>query len=199
MKEKITIVIPTTPERRPRLQVLLDSIYKNTKTGTYKILIYENLDGGWVKAVHNSLEGIDGLVILLGSDTTVEDGWLEELIRVFWEKFPKGDGIVEPYNEFRGDKTSQHPFGMAETIRRFLYREYIHNFSDDDMTDCLKHYDLYAYAPRAIIRHHHMINGQAEMDETYKTIFNKENWAKDEALYKKRVEERARGIYKING
>ena len=127
----IYICIPTTPERRERLAELVQSIHENTKDMKYSIVVYENEDGGWVKAVHNMLQGIDGYVVLLGSDTVVTKYWLSNLWRGFWAAFPCGDGVAQPHDDINKGRLAQHPLGHSKTILKYLDTDFIHNFSDD--------------------------------------------------------------------
>ncbi len=68
----ITILIPTTPERRERLQNTIESIREHT-TQPYKLTIYENNYEGYVKAIHTLLDGIDGLVWCLNDDVILKN------------------------------------------------------------------------------------------------------------------------------
>ena len=182
----IYICIPTTKDRRPRLKELLASIEEHTQDIAHCVVYYENWDGGWVPAVHNMLDGINGFVVLLGSDVVVGPGWLSTLWKRFTEVFPLRDGAAQPYDEINGGQLCQHPLAHSDTIKQYLHKGYIHNFSDNDMTECLLRDGKYLYVPEAIIEHKHMVNKKAEPDETYKQVFNKENWAKDKALFDKR-------------
>jgi hypothetical protein len=170
--EIITICIPTTPERYERMKVLLKSIHENTNGIRYRILIYPNVDGGWVLAVHNALSGLsdDTLVALVGSDIEVEQDWLKILVESFWRLFPDGDGVVEPFNQFHGGSLCQHPLAKVGTIKKYLDRDFVHNFSDNWFTLLAQRDNRLAYVPEAKIKHHHWINKEAEFDETYKTI-----------------------------
>lgn len=183
--EKITIIIPTTPDRRPRLLELLDSIEKNTADMSYVVAPYENELGGWVPAVHAAISGMgdDEFVVLLGSDVVVQQGWLSTLWRAFCERFPDRDGAAQPFDEINHGRLCQHPLAKVSTIRKYLDPRFIHNYSDNWMTECLVRDGKYLYVPEAKIEHRHFINGKAKRDKTYDAVFNKENWAKDQALY----------------
>lgn len=184
----IYIVIPTTAERRPLLARLYRSILDNTE-GKYVICVYENFDGGWVPAVHNALEGLsdDALVVLLGSDVVVEKDWLKNLYAAFDERFPNHDGAAQPYDEINNGSLCQHPLAKAGTIRKYLDREFTHNWSDNLMTDKLKYYDKYLYVPEAKIEHKHWANKKAPMDNTYRVIM--ESYTRDKEIYDRKKQE----------
>jgi GT2 family glycosyltransferase len=178
----IYICIPTTPERRSRTEGLVKSIQENTSIPCV-VCVYENNDGGWVPAVYNMLENIDGIVWLLGSDTIVEKGAVETLYNRFIETFPEQDGVCEPFNEMHEDRLSQHPFAHTRTIRKYLDKRFVHWYSDNWFTIQAKRDNKFLYVPEAKIQHNHFTNGKAEIDETYKTIFNEETVAKDKLLF----------------
>jgi len=180
----IYIVIPTTPERRLETARLVQSVRENTMDMKHSILIYENNDGGWVPAVHNALEGINGFVVLLGSDVVVKSGWLSTLWQGFCVAFPNKDGAAQPYDEINGGYLCQHPLAHSDTIKKYLYRGYIHNFSDNEMTDRLLAEFKYCYVPGSLIEHLHWVNGKALKDETYKTIMK--SYEQDRQTYEQR-------------
>lgn len=182
----IYIVIPTTPVRRARLQELIESIYKNTKDIEYSIVIFENELGGWVPAVHKALEGISGYVVLLGSDVVVEEGWLKTLWDRFIATFPDGSGAAQPFDEIHNGGLCQHPLAHSDTIKKYLHSGYVHNYSDNEMTERLIADGKYLYVPEAKIEHKHFINGKAERDATYDIVFNKESYRKDAMLFANR-------------
>lgn len=189
-EETIYIVVPTTPYRRVELARLIESIREHTKDMKYAIVTYENLDGGWVPAVHNAIAGLNGFVILLGDDIVVEAGWLSTLWGRFCEVFPNKDGCAQPYDEINHGRLCQHPLAHSSLLKEYIYKGFTHNFSDNDLTDLLLRDNKYLYVPEAKIEHRHFVNGKAPRDKTYEIVFNKENWAKDQALYQKRKLER---------
>lgn len=185
----IYICIPTTPERRHRTEQLVKSIQENSQDVPHTICIYENNDGGWVPAVYNMLESINGLVWLLGSDTIVEKDALKTLYNAYTATFPLQDGICEPFNELQGDTLCQHPFGHTETIKKYLDKRFVHWYSDNLFTIRAKKDGKLLYVPEAKIQHNHFVNGKAEVDETYKTIFNKDTVEKDRLLFEQLKDE----------
>lgn len=185
--EIITICIPTTHERNERLNELLQSIHENTQDMDYRILIYPNSLGGWVPAVHKALEDVDGYVVLLGSDVVVKKDWLKNLWEAFIKQFPNRDGAAQPYDEIHQGGLCQHPLAHADTIRQYLDKDFIHNFSDNWMTEMLTSEGKYLYVPNAIIEHKHFVNKKAKKDKTYEKVF--ESYAKDQAVYFRKKKE----------
>jgi len=186
MKPFIYIIIPTTKERREQTDRLLTSIRENTDI-PHAVVLYENDDKGWVVALHRVLAGIEGYVMLLGCDTVVHEGWLSTLWKAFIKKFPKGEGVAEPYNELWNGKLCQHPMGHSSVIKQYLDRDFIHNWSDNWMTDRLNEKKLYLYVPEAKIEHRHWINGKAAMDKTYQTLM--ESSDRDRETYIRKTNE----------
>ena len=182
----IYIVIPTTKERRPQTDRLLASIREHTKV-EHSVVLYENSDGGWVVALRKVLAGINGLAFLVGCDCVVHDGWDIALIEGYLKAYPNGEGVVEPYNELHHGKLCQHPFGHTEVLLQYLDPDFIHNFSDNWMTERLNEKGLYTYIPESKIEHMHHVNKKAEMDETYKTV--NASYAKDAETYQRKTRE----------
>lgn len=179
----IYIVIPTTKERRPQTDRLIESIRENTKI-PHVICVYENADGGWVPAVHKALDSIDGFVVLLGSDVVVHEGWLDALWDGFCDAFPKKDGCAQPFDEINNGALCQHPLGHSSVIKHYLHKGYIHNFSDNEMTERLIRDRKYLYVPESKIEHLHWVNGKAQQDETYKVIMS--SYERDREVYLER-------------
>lgn len=179
------ICIPTTPERRGRVGELVKSIQENVKT-PHCLVVYENNDGGWVKAVHNMLEGIDGYVSLLGSDCIVHNDYLARLWEKYQENFTDDTGVCEPFNEMHAHNLAQHPFAHSKTIKKYLDKDFIHWYSDVWFTDQARADQKLIYVPEAKIEHRHFINGKAVKDKTYETIFNPITIAKDKATYERK-------------
>lgn len=182
----IYIIVPYTYERIGRTNELLKSIQENTNNVKHCVILYCNADGGWVKAVHNALEGLNGYCVLLGSDVIVEKDWLKTLWAAFCKAFPNGDGVAEPFNEIQGDKICQHPLAHSSTIRKYLHKGYTHWYSDNEFTERAQADGKLIYVPDAKIDHRHFVNGKAEIDETYKIIFDENTVERDRFLYEKR-------------
>lgn len=180
----ITVLIPTTPDRRTRLQECLTAIWENTTDIEYRVVIFEN-EIGWTKAIHKALEGIDGYVVVIGSDVIVKTGWLRTLNNKFFEAFPEGDGVASPYDEFHNGKLITHPFAHSKTLLKYISTEYFHCFSDNELTDRAIADGKYIYVPEAKIDHRHVLNHKADIDDTYRKIYQ-ETINKDQETYIRR-------------
>ena len=177
----IYIIIPTTPERRLRTNQLIKSIQEQTSGVKYTISVYENNDGGWVPAIYNAIDGLkdDTLVWILGSDCIVENN----AVKILLDVYNNVGGVLEPYNELHKDKLCQHPFTTVANIKKYLNKRFIHWYSDNWFTEQAKKDGILTYVPEARIQHNHFVNGRAEVDETYKTIFNPETVERDRQVY----------------
>lgn len=143
-------------------------------------------------AVHNILSGIDDFVVLLGSDVVVKEGWLDVLWDRFNTVFPNQDGCAQPYDEINNGALCQHPLGHSKVIQKYLHKGYIHNFSDNEMTDRLLQDGKYLYVPESKIEHIHWVNKKAGMDKTYEKIM--ESYERDKELYLTRKQNGYRDI-----
>jgi len=180
----ITVIIPTTPERRANALDCARLVMARSGIPC-RVTIFENTLGGWVPAVLAAIEDIDGYVALIGTDVEVEQDWLRILSDAFFKGFPNGDGIAEPFNELHGPTLCQHPLAHAKTIRKYLHRGYLHNFSDNEMTiRALRDHKL-IFVPAARIKHHHWTNRRAPMDQTYQVAMASHE--QDKLLFQRRL------------
>ena len=75
----ITIIIPTTKERRSRIDKCLTALKDNAGV-PIRIVIYENEDGGWVGAVHNAISDIGGIVYIMNDDMIIHPNCIKTLL-----------------------------------------------------------------------------------------------------------------------
>lgn len=183
--EPITILIPTTPDRRERLAECVKAIQENTDGVDYRVLVYENTIG-WTKAIHKALNGINGFVVVIGNDVKVQKGWLKALKESFEKNFPNDDGIAHPYDEFHNGSLITHPFAHSSTLKKYISTEYFHCFSDNELTIVMKSLGKEVYVPEAKIEHLHYVNKKAPIDETYKRIYE-EMYEKDRQTFIRRA------------
>lgn len=162
----ITILIPTTPERRERLAKCIDSIREHT-TQPYRLMIYENVGEGYVKAIHTLLEGVQGLVWCLNDDVVLKNNALKILTEKFYELYPHWNGLLQPKDGIQEGNVCTLPFCHSEIMKRFTFKGYHHNFADQEFTIIMNSAGLYTYVPEAEVEHMHWINGKAEKDVTY--------------------------------
>lgn len=180
----ITICIPSTPERAPRLKKLIESIeaqdYKDIKMNIYIDSDYI----GWVAAQHKALEGVDGLIFYAGDDTVLEPDCISTLMDAYTKRFPDGIGCASPYNEFQGADLITAGIIHSDLMRKLLYKGYFHNYADNEMTELIKRLDKHIYVPTAILKHEHVITDPKLQDKTYKV--NQDMKDRDAKLYQQR-------------
>jgi hypothetical protein len=174
--KQVTIFIPTTRERRKRLNDCLDAVRDNSNY-PHRILIYEGNDGGYVNAVHKMLEDINGLVCVIGDDMIPQKDWLKILMDNY------NDNFVYPDDGLRHERIATTFVCEADYLRKYLYKGYRHNFSDTELTEVSRLLGKLKYVPEAKIIHNHFTNG-AEKDETYKA--QDKTFQKDKDLFNSR-------------
>lgn len=166
----IYIAIPSTKERRNRLEKCIEAIKLNTK---YPVAIctYENeercKDIGWVKAVHKLLEGINGLVFILGDDAIIEPNCIEKLYEEYIKLPNKEEWLLQPYEQINKGELATFPFAHSDILKTYISKEYNHNFSDTELTEVMKKKGRYLPVLEAKVYHEHFTVG-AKLDETYK-------------------------------
>lgn len=180
------ILIPTTADRRERLATCLESIKAHAGI-PYIVMTYENYREGFVGAIHKMLAGLkdDTLVWCIGDDTELTPGALQKLVDAHAARFPDGNGVSQPDDGIHGGKIITMPLTSAGIMKAFTYREYHHNYADNEFTIIMKHYDRYQYVAESVMTHAHWINNKAKKDDTYAGAMEK--YKADGDLYEKRV------------
>jgi len=182
---KVTILIPTTPERRERLQQTIESIREHT-TLPYKLTIYENNYEGYVKAIHTLLDGVDGLVWCLNDDVILKNDAVKILCDKFIELYPKYNGLLQPKDGIQEGNVATLPFCHSKIMKTLTHEGYHHNFADQEFTMRMNAAGLYTYVPEAVVEHNHWINGKAEQDRTYSD--SQILFQKDQELFANRLQ-----------
>ena len=178
----IYCLIPTTKERRERLQKCVDSIHLNTK---YPIAIctYENEEGcedvGWVKAVHKLLEGINGICFILGDDAIIAPDCIEKLYEAYQEGY-----LLQPYEQINKGTIATFPFCHSNILKQYIHKGYIHNYSDTELTEIMKQKGKYLYIPEAKVDHQHFVMDYKLLDNTY--CATKQFLEKDKQIFEER-------------
>lgn len=186
----ITILIPTTPERRARLTKCTAAIHTTCEGMEYSIMTYENTVG-WVKAVRYMLNQLDRdqLVIILNDDCVPQGDWLHILLRKYSQLFSReGDGgLLQPNDGIMNGTVATMPMGRVGYLRKRIHEGYLSYYADTELTERAKAEDLYYYVPEAIIHHEHHTNGKAEKDKTY--FSQEKNLEHDKYLFMNRQRE----------
>jgi len=159
----IYILIPTTKERKERLAFCLEAVYKSKCKEPFTVCVYENSDGGWVKALWKMIEGINGLIFNIGDDVIIGPECIQKLFDSYKDGF-----LLQPYDQIQQGKICTNPFCHSDIIKEFLYDGYVHNFADTEMTERIKKLGRYLYVPEAITHHYHFTENKDLMDNTYK-------------------------------
>lgn len=170
MNNQIVIIIPTTKERRARLDNCLSFIRENSDY-PYMVLVFENLMGGVVPAMREAAKTLnpDQLVCVLGDDCEPRKNWLKILVETFKNNFSDGDGLVQP-DDGTGRKggIASYPVCTARYLLDWAYSGYTHNFCDEEMALTAKAMKKYAYVPESVVDHRHHSNTEGiAHDATY--------------------------------
>ena len=160
----IYCLLPTTKERRPRLQTCIDSIRDSVCNEPITICVYENFDGGWVNATHKIIEGINGVAFLLGDDMVLEPDCIQEL----WNNYEDGF-LLQPNEKHHHGNLAVSPFCHTDILKSYLFKGYKHLYSDEELTEVMKAQGKYKPVLTAKLDHQHFSSGQSVFDETYRT------------------------------
>lgn len=177
----IYVLIPTTAERRERLQKCLDALRRSTVP--HCVVIYENSDGGCVLAQRRALAGLNGLIFILNDDMIVEPDCLSRLLESYLHHFPRHDGICQPDDNYHTGNLATAPFGHSETLRPFL-QDYMHYFWDTELTTVMQRAGRYVTVLAAKLDHQHHTKGRAPLDQTYQQTGK--NFERDREVFRQR-------------
>jgi hypothetical protein len=183
----VYICIPTTKERRPRLEKCIESIHENAGY-PHVICTYENFQEGFIGPIHKILSGLkpDTLVWCIGDDTIVSmPNTLDLLVKLFNHRFPNKDGVIEPDDGIQCGQIAVMPFCTAYTMAKYTFKGYFLNYADNEFTQILRSKGLYAYVPEIKVDHQHWVNKKAPLDETYKHSQSK--FQADQELFMQRL------------
>lgn len=166
----IYVCIPTTKERRPRLQKCIDALRLNTK---YPIAIctYENEEGctdvGWVTAIHKLLEGINGLVFILGDDAIPDPDCIERLYDTYKMLDNKEEWVLQPFEQYHQGELATFPFCHSDILKKYIFKGYKHLWSDTELTQIMRAKGRFGRVHGAYVDHQHYISDKKLFDETY--------------------------------
>ncbi len=164
----IYILIPTTKERRHRLEKCINSIRESVCPYSFTICTYENEnDGGWARACKKMVEGIDDLIFIVNDDMIVEQNCIRILYEKYIETFPENDGIMNPFDTLSLGENCDIPFCHSSVIKPFLDIGYWH-YAGQEISRVMKQRAKYAIADEAIVVHEHADFIPGLMDETYR-------------------------------
>ncbi len=185
----IYVTVPTTKERRPRLQKMIDSV-RDSDYSNITLVVHEGTSPGYVQAMYRFIGGIEGLIFLMADDIVLAPDCISKLVEAFQKRFPDGWGCVYPFNPFQGERNIPMGLMPAKMFRQYWSQEYNHNFVDLEFTDLMKELNLCLYVPEAILEHNHPLKDKSLQDETY---------AKSQALFKKDLKTYNRRYFERTG
>jgi len=182
-EQPVYICIPTTVERKERLEVLKESLRVNAGY-PYIVATYENFQEGFIKPIHKLLSGLkpDTLVWCIGDDTLlIEKDTLKRLVEAY-----KPSCVVNPNDGIQCGAIITMPLCSAETMKKGTYIGYFLNSADVEFTMVLTAQKKYIYLPDVNVQHSHWRNGKAPRDKTY--TFADEMAGKDAQMFLLRKE-----------
>lgn len=147
----ISIIVPTTPERRERLNICLDAI-RNSSIES-RIIIYENNGGGYINAVLKAIEGITGIVFVINDDMILDKYCLENLLKEY------DNNLVYPDDGINNGTLATTYMCDAEYVRKYLHTGYKHHYCDTELTDVARIQGKLKYVPEAKLEHRHWTTG----------------------------------------
>ena len=193
MNNMIYVCIPTTKERRTRLNSCIMSIKDNAGISNYSIVTYENYKEGCQVAVRKMISGLGNrLVIVLNDDMIAGEDFLKNAIKEYLNTFPEMDGLgsLNEGNMFENVAIVQ--MAPAKLLYDYLYKGYFHYRADNEIAEIFKNKGKFLPIKSALIDHVHPDYNPEKMpelnDDTYKNSRNK-LWKKDKEMYKKRKED----------
>jgi hypothetical protein len=177
----IYVLIPTTKERREKLQKCLDAIRDSICTEPITTCIYENSDSGCVEAEHKLFSGFkdDTLAFILNDDMVVEPDCIQKLFDAY-----EWDYVLQPYENTNFGNLASSPFASIKTLRQYIHKDYLHNYNDRELTEVAKMLGIYKKVLDAKLVHEHFSTGATQIDQTY--MKNRDSKEKDKQLYELR-------------
>lgn len=185
---KITVCIPSTPERRKVRRECIKHIKENSNFD-HEIFVFENELGGWVPAVREMMRQLpkDQLVVVIGDDCLPQPNWLEPLYITHKRHFPEGVGLCQPDDGIWGGSIASYPCATAEYLLRWIYSGYVHYHADEELAMLARARGQYRYVPvSGVIHNNPNREGEPPADETYAK--EQKNIEADKSLFWERRE-----------
>ena len=184
----ITILIPTTPERRERLSTCVKALYENSDH-PFTLMTYEN-NIGWVGAVLHMLSLLNAtdIVCIINDDCIPQKGWLKTMVEEYFSAFSDGIGLAQPNDGIMNGSVATLPMGQVGYLEKNICSEYKSYYADTELTENAVRDGKYIYVDTAVIEHHHWSVSKGFHDATYAS--QEVNLQHDMDLYSKRRRER---------
>lgn len=181
----ITILIPTTSERKERLAKCVEAINRSVCSVPIIIVSFEN-NIGWVAAVHEMIKGLDDsdLVFVLGDDAIVAPDCLQILWNSYHSSSVGNTELFQPDDGFHNAELATFPFCTVHILRKYLYKGYHHLWADNELTMIMKSMRVYIAVKDAKVDHQHFLKDRKLIDKTYA---DSQSWnEKDRSLFMQR-------------
>ena len=185
MQKIIHILIPTTKERRNRLEKCINSIRE--KAGFPHIIsTYENYREGFVLPCYKLLKDLnpETIVWCIGDDTVlIEEDTLARLVAEYEKNYPENDGVVQPNDGIQSGRIITMPLCSAKTmLEKGIHLDFFLSYCDDVFTLIMRKEGKYTYCSEIHVDHQHWSVDKAPLDETYE--FAKTKLKEDEQAFK---------------
>jgi hypothetical protein len=187
----VYVCIPTTRERKKRLDDCISAIRSNAGYSNYSIVVYENIGEGYQVAVRKMVSGLgDSLVMVINDDMIVENNFLINSYSAYVEKFPNMDGLGSLNDNNMYVNVAIVPFAPASILYNYIYSGYTHYGGDPELAQIFISKNRFLPIHDAIINHIHPFYDKSNkrpdiVDETYKSTKEK-FWDKDNNLFLER-------------
>jgi len=182
----ISVLIPSTPERKDRLAFAVESIQKNICNQPIEIITEISTGEGANKPLLRMFEKVNDLVFLLNDDVILMPHCIQELYNNYVSTFPDKDGICVPNDGVHNCKLATFPFGHVDTFKKYWCKDYIHLYADSDITEVMKRRNRYSEVPTAKLIHKHFLFEKELMDDTYG--FSQKFSGHDQLIFRDRLE-----------
>lgn len=163
----INILIPTTPDRKKRLEKAVVSVIRSNCNQNLNIIIDTNEYEGYVKSVLRMLDKVDGLTMVVTDDIELWPSTIQALYDAYTQTFPDNDGLCVYGDENWDLKNFGLPFAHSSVLKETINPIYFHNFHDKEMCDVMKLRGKYLPVPHARITHDHYTRKPELHDKTY--------------------------------
>lgn len=194
-KPLVSVIFPTTG-RKDMALAALKSLFATTQEYHLEVIAVVDADMDSADAIRSTFKGKvnivdyspnyrgcskawnDGLaqstgdyIVLAADDLEFTDGWLDEALKVM-DTLPDGGGLVG-FNDdvWNGNELATHYLFSRQFIidhmgGRLAWECYRHSFNDVETNERAKRANRYAWAEKAVVKHHHWTKGGREQDAT---------------------------------
>jgi len=151
----------------------------------HELVIFENLLGGWVRAVREMIKDLgEDPIVVIGDDTLPQPDWLKILVESYKERFPRNDGLAQPDDGLHRGRIASYPMATPRFLQRWIYSGYKHNYADKELRNVAQTKGMYLWVAESKVVHLDR-NVRPELyDDTY--ALQEKTRSEDQVLYKQR-------------